>query len=319
MAASGAGNFYVIRQSGVSHSAVEGILVGLGQLGSGKKGVNKSLGTGKALLSQLRTVSFFLSVFRNSLSSGVRQGLLEIIRSCQDSNDVDRKILRTAMFILCDDLEHTTTITKVSDKVVPFDSAEEAFIQYVAHEVSNTTNISLKTIIVTRVLGSITAMAQKRGHAPTHSAGLFRVYLNFLVDTPQQPNPQRKALMLNAVGAAFSAMRRIGEILTVDCQIPLLEALKYGPLTLQRHTLALIVHAVAQTDDVNVRLSWAKWLRGVLRDPTTNMSILKDGLASSYTVRICTVIMLTCGENDRWPQEAIDLLLDIMNLLTKAP
>lgn len=321
MASSGVGNFYVIKQSGVSHSAVENILVGLQQLSSasGKKSSSKALATGKALLSQLRVVCFFLSVFRNSLSSGVRQGLLEVIRTCQDNSDTDRKIFRTILFILADDLEHTSLTITAGGKSVPVDAAEETFLDYVAQEVSNTTNITFKSVVVTRLLGTVSSMVQQRGLRDTRTAGLLRTYFNFLIDISSQPTPQKKAMVLNAVGAAFSAMRRMGEVLPVESQTALLEALKSGSLTLQRHSLALVVNTIAQATDVETKLSWSQWFRGVLKDQATNASILKDGLASSYAVRISTVLVLKCGENDRWPPEAIDLLIDTINVSTKAP
>lgn len=321
MASNGAGNFYVIRQSGISHSAVESILVGLQQLHSNnvKKSSAKVLATGKALLGQLRVVSFFLSVFRNSLASGVRQGLLEILKACQENNDVDRKIFRTVLFILSDDLEHTTLSASTVDKALPIDTAEEAFLDYVAHEVANTTNITLKTVIVSRLVGTISALAQRRGYRDNHTAGLLRTYFNFLIDIQRQPTPQKKSMVLQAVGAAFSAMRRMGEVLPVESQTSLLEALRSGSLTLQRQSLALIVTTLAQADDLETRLSWSMWFRDVLKDPATNVAILKDGLASSYAVRISTVLVLKCGDNDSWPQEAIDLLVDTINLSTKAP
>lgn len=311
----------MIKQSGVSHSAVENILVGLQQLSSasGKKSSSKALATGKALLSQLRVVCFFLSVFRNSLSSGVRQGLLEVIRTCQDNSDTDRKIFRTILFILADDLEHTSLTITAGGKSVPVDAAEESFLDYVAQEVSNTTNITFKSVVVTRLLGTVSSMVQQRGLRDTRTAGLLRTYFNFLIDISSQPTPQKKAMVLNAVGAAFSAMRRMGEVLPVESQTALLEALKSGSLTLQRHSLALVVNTIAQATDVETKLSWSQWFRGVLKDQATNASILKDGLASSYAVRISTVLVLKCGENDRWPPEAIDLLIDTINVSTKAP
>lgn len=389
------GNFYVIKHSGISHSAVESILQGLQQLSSlptvsGKKpssaAGSKSLGTGKSLLAQLRTVSFFLSVFRNSLSLHVRGGLLELLKSTQDSNnDVDRKIFRTALSLLLTDLEYTTHAAIVLNKHVPCDAAEDAFFDFLVKEVSQCSSvhsnpnsssrvaISLKSIVATRALGGCLSLLQQRSQLDTSATGnskqqiianasaMLRGFLTFMNDSTlhasasqhqqltskqQQDLAHRRSQMLSLVTAACSALRRsnLQSIIVLDLSIyqtALQEALQAGQVTLARHILAVIVHTVAALEndesstssaDVNTMLlQWTRWMRNVLQSPTTNVFVLQDGLASAYAVRICTILVLRLGGanssvanginngRDTWPQEAVDLLVDCVNLSSKAP
>jgi hypothetical protein len=334
---SGIGNSYAISHSGVSHAAVETIIQNLQQFSSlpnsgNKRSSTRNVPTGKSLLSQLRTMCFYLSIFRPMISPHVKSGLFEILRHLSDS-DVDRKIFRTALYLLSYILENNTNSSSnsvTSQDNYKVDPLDEQFYQYLITEVrnQNATTLTLKLATVTRMSGIMAAVLKNRKLTTSNDLlkSLLMNYFPLIHEIPSLAQAKKNSVsnahttlnILTSITASFSALRRMNESLSLEHQSPLEDVLRHGSLSMHRHLFALVLNTIQHITDSTLFIAWAKWLSMVLKDTNMNIPILKDLFASSYLIRIVTILSIKTEDNARWPKEIIELMIDTINLVEQA-
>jgi hypothetical protein len=293
---------------------MEPILLPLLQLKNnvaGKKFANpKGLATGKALLTQIRTLCVYSSLFEGSIQGTMQVCLLVLLKFLSTlDNDTDRKTLRCLLYLLSDTISKAMILSNKCD-------VYDDFSKFLQSDMSNQSiSVARKSVII-RNYGIILSSTSN------HSTNITDMLLSLV---PPPPTKSKKESTILIAISVFSAIRRISGVLprefAPNISVILLSnraAPLYCFTALSGHIFAILLNTVKTCKNASDLLFWSEFYEQLLKNSDLTTLLFKDSLITTYIIRACSILIVKTLKNDMLPTEVMNLLQKTLQIVTTA-